>query len=277
MAAADTITYRESPHGIRWRILDLARNAGLLLALYFAYAAVRQVTADEWSTAMVNADRLLSFQEAIGLPSEAALQRAFFLDHPAIVRAANTFYMWGHFPITAVFMLWAWFRNRPYFGVVRNSLVSLTTAGLLLHLVFPLAPPRFKGSQGFVDTAAVFGPNPYDLGAAEAANQLAAMPSLHVGWALLVAISVIALCRSRWRYLALIHPVVTTSVVVLTANHYWTDAIVAIILVLGAWFYAVKLAHLGLFSFDQPTERQRSELRSMVRRSSNGPSSNNAL
>lgn len=67
------------------------------------------------------------------------------------------------------------------------------------------------------------GPSPDDLGAASSANQIAAMPSLHVGWALLVAIACVAGLRSRWRWVAVAHPVLTTSVVVVTANHHWTD------------------------------------------------------
>ncbi len=231
------------------RTIDLVRNASLILGLYFAYAVVRRLTADDWSTALANGRSLLAFQDRIGLPSEAGLQHAYFLQNPSVVRAANSFYMWGHFPITGVFMIWVWWRRRAYYGVIRNSIVGLTLSALVLHIVFPLAPPRFFPSAGFVDTARDFGPNPYDLGAAKAANQIAAMPSLHVGWSVLVAISLIALCRSRWRFLSLVHPVVTTCVVVLTANHYWSDAIIAVLLVSGAWVFTVRLARLGLFSF----------------------------
>ncbi|MDA3038199.1 MAG: phosphatase PAP2 family protein [Actinomycetota bacterium] len=237
------------PISVFWRTVDFTRNAALILGLYFAYAAVRRVTADDWATALSNGRTLLRIQSSLGLPSEASLQHAFFLPNPPIIRAANAFYMWGHFPITGTFMFWVWFKHRAHFGVIRNSIVTLTLSGLFLHIVYPLAPPRFFPSFGFVDTARDFGPNPYDLAAAKAANQIAAMPSLHVGWAVLVAISVIALCRSRWRFLALIHPAVTTSVVVLTANHYWADAIIAVILVLGAWVFTVRLARVGLFSF----------------------------
>lgn len=232
-----------------WRVIDLIRNVALLLSLYIAYAVVRRITADDWSTALDNGRRLLAFQQAIGLPSEASLQRTFFLDQPGIVRAANAFYMWVHFPLTGAFMLWIWFRHRLFFGVIRNSLITLTLAGLVLHITFPLAPPRFFPSAGFVDTAAEFGPNPYDLSAAKAANQIAAMPSLHVGWALLVAISVIALSNRRWRFLALAHPIITTSVVVLTANHYWSDAFIAAVLVVGAWLFMARLARLKAFAF----------------------------
>jgi hypothetical protein len=62
------------------------------------------------------------------------------------------------------------------------------------------------------------------------ANQFAAMPSLHVGWAALIAIAMITVTRSRWRWLWVLHPVTTFAVVVLTANHYWLDGLVALVL-----------------------------------------------
>ena len=248
--AASITPQRERNQSWRWQAMDLLANAATLLLLYFAYDAVRRITADDWSTAFDNGRRLLAFQQELGLPSEASLQRPLIL-RPFLARGANAFYMWGHFPLTSIFMLWVWFRHRPFFGVIRNNLIALTGAGLILHVIFPLAPPRFFA--GYVDTAARFGPSPYDLDAAKAANQIAAMPSLHVGWAVLVAISVIALSTRRWRYLILLHPIVTTLVVVVTANHYWSDAIIAIVLVSGSWILTVRLARLGLFSFRKPT------------------------
>ena len=60
------------------------------------------------------------------------------------------------------------------------------------------------------------------------ADQLSAMPSVHVGWALIVGLGVVHISRSRWRWLALLHPLVTVLVVVVTANHYWMDGILEV-------------------------------------------------
>ncbi len=227
-----------------WRLLwDFLRNAAVLLALWFMYAAVRRFTADDWTAAVANAGRVLDFQDALGLPSESRVQ-SFVVGSPLLVKLFNAFYMWGHFPLTGAFMTWVFFFRRDSYPVIRESLVFLTLAGLVIHLIFPLAPPRIL--PNFVDTGAVFGPSPYDLSASSSANVIAAMPSLHVGWALIVAISIISLTRSRWRYLALVHPVLTTAVVVVTANHYWIDAFVAILLVIGAWEFSARLAHQQL-------------------------------
>jgi hypothetical protein len=83
-------------------------------------------------------------------------------------------------------------------------------------------------ATGLVDTAKIYGPSVYGPPTSDhLSNQFAAMPSLHFGWALMVAIGLIVATRSRWRWLWLLHPLVTLIVIVGTANHFWLDAIVA--------------------------------------------------
>ncbi len=106
-------------------------------------------------------------------------------------------------------------------------LVLLTAGGLGLAFVFPLAPPRMLTGLGFTDPATQLGQSVYGSPGTGVANQYAAMPSLHVGWALLVAIALIAASTTRWRWLWLAHPVTTLFVVVGTGNHYWSDGLVA--------------------------------------------------
>jgi hypothetical protein len=96
-----------------------------------------------------------------------------------------------------------------------------------VHLLVPLAPPRMFPQWGFVDTMATLGPDAYAGRSGAVANQIAAMPSLHVGWALLIAY-VAWRCAPRWLALvASAHAAVTVLVVVVTANHFWLDGIVA--------------------------------------------------
>lgn len=123
----------------------------------------------------------------------------------------------------------------------RRALVASTGVALAVYLLLPVAPPRML--PGFVDTAAVHGQSVYgDAGASALANQYAALPSLHVGWAVLVALACITAGRSRWRWLWLAHPVVTVGVVVVTANHFWLDAAAGAALVALAW-HASGLVH----------------------------------
>ena len=211
---------------------DLARNAALLAVLWVAYAVVRGITAGDLAAATENARAIIDLQQALGLPSEGALQGAL-LDDPWLLRGANLYYLGVHFPITVGFLAWTWRNHRAKFARVRNALVATTSAGLVIHVIYPLKPPRMMA--GFVDTAAVIGPDPYELGISGGANQLAAMPSLHVGWALLIALGTIWISTSNARWLVLAHPILTLAVVVLTANHYWADAIAAVVIVVAAW------------------------------------------
>ncbi len=215
-------------------VLDLGRNLSLIGLLWVFYWLVRSLTADGPSNAFANARQVMDIQSAIGLPQEAALQ-AWVLPHYLLVKLANLYYVGVHFPATFVFLVWLWVRHRPAFTRIRNVLIGLTMSALVIHLAFPLAPPRMFSRLGFVDTGLHFGPNPYDISAGEAANQFAAMPSLHVGWALLVASSAVSLSRSRWRWLTIMHPLMTLFVVVVTANHFWLDTIIAAALLVFFW------------------------------------------
>jgi hypothetical protein len=143
------------------------------------------------------------------------------------------------------------FLRRPaHYFWVRRALILLTASALVVHVLFPLAPPRMRPDLGFVDTGALFGPNVY--GPPEGgsiANQFAAMPSLHIGWAVLVALGLIVATRSRWRWLWVAHPILTILVVVGTANHWWLDGAVAIVLLAAALAVSVGVDRLRISTF----------------------------
>ena len=116
---------------------------------------------------------------------------------------------------------------------VRNALAATTLMALMLHVAYPLAPPRMM--PGFVDTMARFGPEIYESGRiASAANQIAAMPSLHFAWALMVAWAIVMTVRHPMCWVVLAHPVLMLLAIVATANHWWVDSAVAGALVLVA-------------------------------------------
>jgi len=100
----------------------------------------------------------------------------------------------------------------------------------LLVQFIPVAPPRMLPSTGMMDTAVLYHQSVYSNASGFDPDQLSAMPSVHVGWALLVAVAIIASARSRWRWLALLYPVMTTLAVIVTANHFWLDGIVAAVI-----------------------------------------------
>ena len=221
------------------RTTTIFLNLATFGLLWLGYSTVRRITADSTKIAAENAVNLVKFQDWMGFPNEATLQ-GWFIDSEVLIKIANTFYFVMHFPSMIVFLVWVMVRKIEWMPQVRASLCLATFSGLIIHLLFPLMPPRLMVSYGFIDTAKVFGPDPYSLGIAKAANEFAAMPSLHVGWALLIALAATRILKTPARWLMLLHPILTTIVVVVTANHFWLDIIVGAILALAGWQLGTK-------------------------------------
>jgi len=160
------------------------------------------------------------------LPSEAWVQG---LVGDGVLRLANVYYVSVHFPATIAFLIWGLVvRPRAEYVWARRLLVVQTFLALVLHVVFPLAPPRMFPQWGYRDTGAGLGPSVYDGAGAAVSNQMAAMPSLHIGWAVLIAVVVVRTATGPVRLLAVTHAVLTVAVVVVTANHWWSDGAVAV-------------------------------------------------
>ncbi|CAL9319181.1 phosphatase PAP2 family protein [Streptomyces rochei] len=205
----------------------LVRELLLVAGLFLVYKFGRQLATGHTAEAFRNAHRVWDWERALRLPDESTVQ-SLLLHGEAVVHTANTYYAVVHFPATVAFLVWLYLRRPAHYLWARRALAVVTGAALVLHLVFPLAPPRMLGATGLIDTARVFGPSVYGPPRTDAlSNQFAAMPSLHFGWALMVAVGLVVACRSRWRWLWLLHPLLTLLVIVGTANHYWLDVMVA--------------------------------------------------
>jgi len=164
-------------------------------------------------------------ERVLHVPSEATLQRGI-LGHDTFDRIANGYYAWAHIVVFAAMLLWLLFRHRDVYPKWRNLVVAFTGISLLIALI-PTAPPRLIPSLGVVDLPERFHQSVYEGLGKGITDQLSAMPSVHVGWAVLAAAAVIVVSKSRWRWLALVHPVSTVTVIVVTANHYWLDGVTA--------------------------------------------------
>ena len=209
-------------------LIEMAICGGLLVV----YRTIRTVTRTDLRTAFGNANEVISFERWLGLPFEDNLQ-SFLLDHPTLIKLLNHYYIWFHFPAAIGLLLWLYLRHHDRYHPVRNLMAFVTFAALIIHLVYPLAPPRMM--TGFVDTMREFGPSIYPKNALDgAANQIAAMPSLHFGWALIEAMAVISVLKSHWRWLFAIHPALMALSIIATANHWWIDAAAAALLILSA-------------------------------------------
>lgn len=236
----------------RWvvPVASFAQQFAIVLALLGLWQRVGGLVHTRRDGAMDRARAIYSLEKAAQLPDELAVQAAV-LPHPALVSFLDTYYAYAHLNGMAVFLVWLWWRRREAFGRVRTTVVLSTLACLLVQAV-PVAPPRLLTDLGFVDTALVHGRSVYGTFDAGLANQLSAMPSVHVGWAVIVGWYVWWVSPSRWRFVGPLHAVLTVVAVVATANHWWLDGIVAagivaLAIAVGAWLHALAAsARTGL-------------------------------
>ena len=238
-AVALRLTRRSRPTAIA----VFAQETALVLGLFALWQFAGSFSVMGPDGALARGRWIWHVERVLHLPSKAGLQR-LFLSHPLLVQASNLYYDTLHFPVLITCLIWLFVRHRAGYVRLRTTLAAFTGACLLIQLV-PVAPPRMLPGTGMVDTAVLYHQSVYQSVAGFNADQLSAMPSIHVGWAVLVAIMVISAARSRWRWLALLYPVATTLVVVVTANHFWMDGIVAVLvlaLVLLAQSAAVRSA-----------------------------------
>ncbi len=206
----------------------IAQEAAVLLGLFALWQVAGSFSLVGPDGALARARWIWHVERVVHLPSETGIQRAF-LGHPLLVEALNLYYASLHFVVLISCLVWVYARHRRQYPPVRTTLV-LFTAGALLIQFLPVAPPRMLEGDGMVDTAARYGQSVYGSVAGFNPDQLSAMPSVHVGWALLVALVVAQVSRSRWRWLAFGYPVLTVLAVIVTANHFWLDGIVAALL-----------------------------------------------
>ncbi len=227
------------PEG-RWRSVGLAaREAAIVMGLLGLWRYVGHYVRLRVDGGMDNGLGVWEFEQAVHLPSEVWVQ-SWVLPYPEVVQFLNLYYMSLHLTSMALFLVWMWWRYREHYPRAR-TLVAVTTLLCMLVQFIPVAPPRMFPELGFVDTAIEYGQSVYGWGGSAVGSQLAAMPSVHVAWALILAWFAWRVMSGPIRYLIWFHAVMTVFVVVATANHWWMDGIVAaglmalVILGQGLW------------------------------------------
>jgi heme A synthase len=219
-------------------VAPFAREATMIAGLYALWQLAGTLSVLGTRGAFARAEWIERTERDWHLPSEAAVQRTL-TGNSIVAQAANIYYATMHFGVLFVFLVWLFIRHRDRYRPVRRVLALSTLVCLAVQLV-PVAPPRLL--PGYVDTALKYHESVYGLGFD--ADQLSAMPSVHVAWAVLIGWATARIGRGPWRWLGSVHAVVTTLVVVATANHFWTDGIVAVavLVVCGAACTAVERA-----------------------------------
>ena len=216
--------------GGRQRVVrGLARETALILVLYAIWQFAGGVSVMQATGADHRGRRIVEIQRAWHLPSEVSLQH-LILPHPLLVQFANGYYAIAHVPALLVFLIWAFLHDRHRYARWRTVLAMTTGACLAVQLI-PVAPPRMLTDLGFVDTALLYQQSVYSALGRGMAGQLAAMPSVHVAWAVIVALGTWSIATGAGRWVGVIHALATILVVSATANHYWADGMVAVALI----------------------------------------------
>ena len=238
-----------------------------LVALAFLfYFLVRGSAVDRTSEALSRGFRILDLEREAGFAWELQLQ-TLILGKGFLIQLFNGIYFWLDFPLIILVGLWLYFRHRRQYTLTRDAMLISGGIALIIYHLFPVAPPRFLSDFGFVDTMAMYSNLSYQAqSTAPFVNPYAAVPSLHVGWPVLLAAGVIAATRIKpiWLLVALL-PVAQFFAVVFTANHFIFDAIVGVcVALLGLaaalfmqkWGYVALGRLLGLAPREPPPMRR---------------------
>jgi PAP2 superfamily protein len=193
-----------------------------MVAYEFVRDLVEPATSDG---ALAHSRAVVDLERSLGLFVEPHVQRAVHA-LPGGEFATNWFYTLGYTLGFVLFFTWAWLRRRDRFPFLFRWFWVTNGLALAGYWLFPLAPPRLAG-LGLQDSSA----QALRLGGSmdwfePFRNQVAAMPSMHVGQSVLFCAAIIMVGRSRWRWLALLWPAMMLTTVMATANHYWLDGLV---------------------------------------------------
>jgi membrane-associated phospholipid phosphatase len=231
-------------------VSQLGRELAIVVPAYLAYSAVRHVAQGRASDAFHHAGLIITLEREIGIFWEQQLQQRV-IDLEMLVTAMNWIYIWGFWPVIVLAAVWLFVMHRDSYGVYRNAFLISGAIGLIVFATFPVAPPRYMLAWGFVDTVALQSHASMVLQDPAFVNQFAAMPSLHFGWIVLVAIAAVRHGSGLFpKVFGILVPAAMLASIVLTANHYIIDGIaggcLALLGLALAWLLARRFDHAGV-------------------------------
>jgi hypothetical protein len=211
-----------------------------LLGLYGFYQLIRGAADGSWEPAMRHADAIVEFERSLGLFVEGEVQE---VSHALGLNGVLGFaYVTLHFAATIVALIWIHRRHHEQFALVRTVLVASSAIALVVYVLYPTAPPRLAG-LGIADTVTLH--TSVNLNSAllgELYNPIAAVPSLHFGYALVVGVAVAGLARHRTvRVVGALYPPLMLFVIVATGNHFWFDAAAGALVASAGWVVARRI------------------------------------
>lgn len=214
--------------------------------LCWLYDVVNNLSPVREQVALSHAAAVLHVEQTWHLDPELVLN-LWAGAHRLVGLALSDYYDVAHFVVTLGLVGWLWWRRPNVYRPLRNSLVLINLIGFAVFWLYPMAPPRMLTGAGFVDVVAVS----HALGSwhsgtlASQANEFAAMPSLHIAWAVWSALAIWrATGRRTLRVIAVGYPLVTAVAVLATANHFLLDVVGGVLTTMAAACLAFVLAHL---------------------------------
>jgi len=198
------------------------------------YQAVRGIAVGDAHDASRNALEVLRLQAALGIAVEPAVQ-GWALARVGLAEALSALYLGLHLPVTALMLVWLWRRRRDAYVPVRNVFLAANGLALAVYALYPVAPPRLVAASGLADVLAVHGGVDLHGGLLSGLfNPYAAVPSMHVAYAVLVGVVGWRLAATRaMRLAAAAYPAFVAFMVVATGNHYVLDGVAGVAMLAG--------------------------------------------
>jgi hypothetical protein len=206
---------------------DVVRQILMFAAAYAGYEVVRGLAGGGGAKPYANAARIINFERGLHIFWEPSIQRWVTTHAHWLLLIADWTYINAHFTLTVGVLAFIYLRRNESFYFVRNMFMIAMGIALVSYALFPTAPPRLMPQWGFTDSIQAATGVTVEHGLAGALlNPFAAVPSMHVCFALMVGVTMSRLVKNRlasllWR----IYPLFIVFVVIVTGNHYFTDAI----------------------------------------------------
>ena len=233
--------------GLAW--WDLS-ELGLVILGFLLYFLVRGAAQDATGMALENARNIIRLEATLGVFIEPHIN-VWAQESEPLRRIANFVYFWFDFPLIVGVGLFFFWWNRHWYTVLRDSLLLSGGIALVMYWLYPVAPPRYLPEWGFLDTLEAYSNLSYQAQSMQPfVNPFAAVPSLHVGWSMLLAYAVFgATSHPVPRIAVLVVFALQVLSVVATANHYIFDGVVGLIvcavgLSLALWLQRVGYPHV---------------------------------
>ena len=214
--------------------VDPFLQIGLVIALAEAYRLLRRLLPTDWPQAIANAQHVERLERVTHIGWEEGIQ-SWFLQFPELVKGMNWFYLSSHFFVTGAFFVWLYWRNREGFSIFRDGFLLATAIALVIHWRYPTAPPRLA-NMNIKDTIDLYsGVNIGGPHHERFANPVAAVPSLHAGWALALGVGIVLYARNHLvRVVGVLYPAAVLLTIVVTGNHFIFDAVAgALVMAVG--------------------------------------------